>query len=81
MLHRHDQHEDDADLHRRCGRDDKLAALELQIAEDLDRQRRHAGAGEEQRRVELAERKGEGEQRTGNDAGPDQRQGDEAEGR
>src|SRR5215207_7100732 len=79
-LDRDDQHDDEADLH--CGRrrDNELPALELQVAEDLDRQGGDAGAGEEERRVQLAKREDEGEQRAGDNAGPDQRHGNEEEG-
>src|SRR5690349_14011414 len=39
------ENHDQRDLHRRGGGDDELASLELQVAEDLDRQCRHARPG------------------------------------
>jgi EmrB/QacA subfamily drug resistance transporter len=71
--HRDEDH-DQRDLHGRRGGDDELAALELQVAEDLDRECCNAGPGEKQRRVELAERDDKREQPAREHAGPDQRQ-------
>src|ERR1043166_7225650 len=52
--HGHDD-DDEADLHGGGGGDDKLAALELKITENFDRQRGQTRSRQEQRGVELAE--------------------------
>src|SRR5579862_8217888 len=74
----HDQ--DEGDLDRGGGGDHELTALELEIAEDLDRQRRAARAGQEQRGVELAEGDDEGEEPARQHRRPDQRQYHEEKG-
>src|SRR5260370_35354332 len=79
-LDRDDEHQDQADLQRRGGGDDELAALELEIGEDLDRQRRLAGPGQEERGVKLAERDDEGEEPTRTKARAGSRGGERGEG-